>query len=352
MRGMACAQLFRLILLFLIWQGFATAGAAEVETDRDTALRSGDRIAITVPGEDAFAQPFLVDEFGDVRLPEIGAVRLRGKSLVEAEEEIHERLASIYKDLSNLDVRLVERRLLIQVLGYVKSPGTVNLAERSNVQTAILAAGGLLQGAQLDRVQLRRSGNVETFDYKRYLDSGDIDILPALEPRDVVFVPASPLLGNVQVNFDARTLTAAGDASDDGSAVRVFGEVIKPGSFAFNQDHSIVDVIMRAGGVTRYAGVEKIRVINGAEPFLFNLKSYLDTGDSMLLPTIAPGAVIYVPISVEEVKAGGKTVYVMGEVAKPGAFEMTNGATFFDVLANAGGPKPLCGNASTAHYPT
>ncbi|MFA0521145.1 polysaccharide biosynthesis/export family protein, partial [Vibrio sp. 10N.222.55.E8] len=32
------------------------------------------------------------------------------------------------------------------------------------------------------------------------------------------------------------------------------------------------------------------------------------------------------------------TVYVMGEVAAPGAFEGKKGATFMDILANAGGP--------------
>ena len=30
-------------------------------------------------------------------------------------------------------------------------------------------------------------------------------------------------------------------------------------------------MIMRAGGTTCYAGVEKIRVMNGSETFLFNL---------------------------------------------------------------------------------
>ncbi|MEL7487200.1 MAG: SLBB domain-containing protein [Pseudomonadota bacterium] len=330
-----------LLLLLTALAVLLTSGADRAYAEEDDAirLRPGDRIAIIVPGEAAFAQPFLLDEYGNIRLPEVGEINLVGATVEDARDTVLEKLSVVYKDLSRFDVRLVERRLLIRVLGYVKTPGYVNLPETANIQSAIQSAGGLLQGAQLDRVQLRRNGEAIAFNYKTYLDTGDLDILPQLQPEDVVFVPASPLLGNVQVNFDARTLTAAGDAADDGSAVRVFGEVAKPGSFAFNSGQSIVDVIMRAGGVTRYAGVEKIRVINGADPFLFNLKSYLDTGDINLLPEIAPGAVVYVPISVEEVKAGGKTVYVMGEVANPGAFEMTDGATFFDVLANAGGPN-------------
>ena len=95
---------------------------------------------------------------------------------------------------------------------------------------------------------------------------------------------------------------------------------------------------MRAGGVTRFAGVEQIRVISNGEPKLFNLKQYLDIGDENILPKIAPGATIFVPKQEEEIKTGGNMVYVMGEVSRPGAYEGKKGATFMDILANAGGP--------------
>ncbi len=325
---------------------YAAAGAAAGAAQREDAaafqsgpLRSGDVLKVVLPGEAAFETPFQIDAAGVIFLPEVGPMAVAGASLDEARSLIRTELERIYKDLSRFDLRLVERRLLLQVLGFVRQPGAIDLGDGANVQTAIEAAGGVRQGAQLDKFQLRRGEEIIRFDYKKYLDSGDLSILPPLRPGDTVFVPASPLIGNVQVEFDARTLTAAGDGADDGSDVRVFGEVINPGSFAFNDGNTIVDVLMRAGGVTRYAGVEKIRVINGSEPELFDLKAFLDTGDRGLLPPIDPGAVVYVPISVDEVKSGGRTVYVMGEVANPGAFEMTEGATFFDVLANAGGPN-------------
>ncbi|MDF5306329.1 SLBB domain-containing protein, partial [Vibrio parahaemolyticus] len=97
-------------------------------------------------------------------------------------------------------------------------------------------------------------------------------------------------------------------------------------------------VVMRAGGVTRYASVEQIRVITNNTPTMFNLKTYLDTGDQSLLPEILPGATIFVPKQEEEIKAGANVVYIMGEVAHPGAYEGKQGASFMDILANAGGP--------------
>lgn len=95
---------------------------------------------------------------------------------------------------------------------------------------------------------------------------------------------------------------------------------------------------MRSGGVTRYASVEQIRVISNNTPTLFNLKRYLDSGDESLLPILRPGATIFVPKQEEEIKSGANMVYVMGEVAAPGAFEGKRDATFMDILANAGGP--------------
>nr|MCU0818795.1 SLBB domain-containing protein [Beijerinckiaceae bacterium] len=194
------------------------------------------------------------------------------------------------------------------------------------------------QGAQLDRFRLRRGETETTFDYKKYLDSGDHALLPALEPLDTIFVPASPRTGNVQIDFDGRTLSEAGDGGEDRSSIKVFGEVNKPGIFAHKPGSTAIDLIMRAGGVTRYASVEQIRIITKGQPSIFNLQTFLDSGKTSLLPELTEGATIFVPKQLEEIRSGKNTVYVMGEVAKPGAFDSKPGAGFIDILANSGGP--------------
>ena len=324
-----------LALLLLLVLG-ALPAAAQNGPQR---LAPGDVLQIVLPGEEAFANPFQLDREGNVTLPEAGPVQLAGLTVVQARDRVRAALSPTFRDLGRLNLILRERRLLLSVLGYVRTPGPVELPAASNVQMAIAAAGGLAAGAQLDRVQVRRGGQTITFDYKRYLDTGDDRILPALRSLDTVFVPASPLTGNVEVPFDARTLTAAGDAAEDRNAVRVFGEVNQPGTFAHRQGMTVMDALMRAGGVTRYAGTEQIRIIAAGEPRPFNLKTFLDTGNAQLNPQVAPGTTIFVPVQTEEVRQGPRVVYVMGEVQRPGAFEMRAGAGFFDVLANAGGPS-------------
>lgn len=301
-------------------------------------LNVGDTLQVLLPGEEGFATPLKVDRDGKIELPEAGGVVVAGLTLAEAKERVRAALSVSFRDLSHFNLILKEHRLLLTVLGYVKQPGPVDLPATGNVQTAIVAAGGLAQGAQLDHMQVRRGNQVITFDYKKYLDSGDSRILPALHPLDEIFVPASPLTGNVQIDFDARTLASTGDATDEHASVRVFGEVNAPGSFAWRQGFTAVDALLRAGGVTRYAGVEQIRLITGSTPRLFNLKAYLDSGNQALNEPLAPGTTIFVPKEAEAVAAGPRVVYVMGEVAKPGAYEIRPGTGFLDILANAGGP--------------
>ena len=301
-------------------------------------LRPGDRIKLNFPVEEVFNDHFVIDREHKINLPEVGRLSVKGLSLEAAETLIIEELSKHYRNLETMTISLAERRIPISVLGFVNEPGLYELPEGGNLQMALSMAKGATAGAQLDRMQVRNQDRFVEFNYKAYLDTGDINLLPELQPLDTIFVPASPLIGNVQMEFDAATLSSGGDAGDENSAVKVFGEVINPGLFNFNQDQNIVDYLMRAGGVTRYAGVESIRIINQDEPINFNLKAYLDTGDKNLLPVITESTTIFVPVEEVGVKNGSRTVYVMGEVYNPGAYEIKDNTEFFDILANAGGP--------------
>ena len=323
------------LIFLLLVSSFITPLQASNEGRR---VQVGDLVRVSLPGEDTLSNPISVDRQGRIVLPEVGIIAVAGLTETEMEKIVRERLRGMFRDLSLLQVYIHKKQLLISVLGYVNQPGEFTLPANGSVQMALHAAGGLRTGAQLNRMQLVRATNTQVFNYKHYLDSGDSTALPVLQSLDTLFIPASPMTGNVEVDFDPSKIADAGDAAEDRKAVKVFGEVNSPGSFSYRESMNMVDLIMRAGGVTRYAGVEQIRMISRGEPVLFNLKQYLDTGDEKLLPSIVAGATVFVPRQEEEIKTGGNMVYVMGEVAKPGAYEGKEDATFMDILANAGGP--------------
>ncbi|MBE0363633.1 hypothetical protein PULV_a1103 [Pseudoalteromonas ulvae UL12] len=313
------------------------ADKSVMQTEQERVIEVGNKLFIYVPGEPQFETLFEVDDKGDINLPEIGKVKLAGKLPSRAQAELKLRLAGVYKALSRFYIEVRSRDLLINALGYVNTPSQISIPESGNVQMVISKAGGLKAGAQLDRLQIRRGEERIIFNYKSYLDSGDSRILPELKSGDTVFVPVSPLIGNVQIDFDAQTLSAAGDGTSKES-ITLFGELHNPGTFSYKEGMSIVEALMRAGGVTRFADVNNIRVILKGEPIMFDLKQYLDSGDDSVLPEMVAGSTIYVPIMVEDVKANARTVYIMGEVQKPGAYEAPENVSFLDILANAGGP--------------
>jgi protein involved in polysaccharide export with SLBB domain len=301
-------------------------------------LRPGDVISVIFPGEISFNKNISIDRKGEIELPEIGIVKITELPLREASDMVREKLKRAYKDTSRVNLVLKERKLLVTVLGFVRKPGTFELPPEANIQTIITEAGGLSRGAQLDRLQLRRGNELITFDYKRYLDSGDTKILPELRPLDTVFVPSSPLTGNVETEFDARMLVQSTEGSEDRSTIKIFGEVNHPTVFTYKEGVDFLDVLMRAGGVTRYATTEQIRIIGKNGPVNFNLTRFLETGDLKTLPHVEKGMTIFVPKQIETVRNSSTTVYVMGEVQKPGSYEIEGNNTLITVLAHAGGP--------------
>ncbi|WWE60273.1 SLBB domain-containing protein [Parasalinivibrio latis] len=307
-------------------------------SEDDYRVQVGDLIDIMLPGENTLNRSFQVNRQGLIMLPELGQIDVLGKTSPQLHETVRLSLSQIMHDLDSLQVYVSKRQLLLNIQGYVNQPGEFTLPENASVQMAIYAAGGLRAGAQLNKIQLRRNGQRTQFDYKKFLDTGDMGLLPSLQSMDTLFIPASPMIGNIEKNFDPKSVADGGDAANDRKAIKVFGEVNRPGSFSFKEDSNFVDLLMRAGGVTRYASVEQIRVITQNEPVIFNLKQYLDSGDDTFLPEMVPGSTVFVPKQEEEIKSGSNTVYVMGEVARPGAFETKKEATFMDILASAGGP--------------
>lgn len=327
-----------LLMLVIAMALLLTKPASASDQSTRQLITPGDILSINFPGEEGFNEPFTVDRDGFISLPEVGTIKVINLTLTDLTDYIRHELSQSYRQTESLQVTIKAKRLLVTVLGYVKDPGEVDIPGNGDLQMALTAAGGLKPGAQLNKVQLKRNETTVVIDFKQYLDSGDRNLLPELKPLDVIFIPSSPLTGNVEVEFDAASLLSGGDAAEKKQSVRIFGEVHNPGTFTFDNEQNIVDLLMRAGGVTRFASVEQIRLISDGDPVLFDLKDYLDSGSRKDLPDVAAGATIFVPMKEEEVKTGNRTVYVMGEVFRPGAYESKDDATFFDILANAGGP--------------
>ena len=222
----------RLALVILAWS-LTLASVAYGQTE--PTLRAGDIVAISLPGEESLTGNFTVDRDGNLSLPEVGLVAVAGLTVPEAQAAVGARLMVAFRDVERLRLRLLERRLPITVLGMVQPPGSVEVADGASVQVAIQAAGGTIAGADLERVQLRRRGRVEVFDYQKFLDTGDPRLLPPLEPLDSIFVPEATRF------------------------VQIMGAVRNPGSYPWSGGLSLLELIALAGGPSPQADLANLR---------------------------------------------------------------------------------------------
>ncbi len=337
-----------LVVALATWA--AVAGGPTVAED-DPVLRIGDILFIGLTGEPSLNRDFPVDRQGMVQLPEIGPKRLAGLRLSQAREEVRQSLDVVFRDLGRLEMMVRDRRLPLTVAGYVKIPGGIELSADGGVQAAIAAAGGLLAGAQLDRLQLRRGERVVVFDYRKYLDTGDGAILPKLEPLDTIFVPASPLTGAVMAEWDAKMMLEKGTGG--ARVVHIVGAVRTPGPQEPPEAASVLDAIGLAGGPTTRADLANVKLIrkkgDRADATRVDIDTFFRQGGLLgSIPTVIPGDVIMIPELPSDVVdnrsqwtklQAGNSIYIMGQVSSPGryAFDATLG--FLDIISVAGGPN-------------
>ncbi|MGJ8670451.1 MAG: SLBB domain-containing protein, partial [Oceanococcus sp.] len=210
----------------------------------------------------------------------------------------------------------------VNIFGQVVAPGQYPHKLGSNLLEYLMQAGGVNNFASVDKIRIINAGKPQLFNLTEYLDTGDVGLLPEVGEGATIFVP----------------IVRADDQALDDNGINVFGQVISPGQYPYRTSSSLLDYLMQAGGVNNYASVDKIRVISGGEPRLFNLTQFLDTGDIASMPSIAPGATLFIPVKTEAVEQSGRNVYVMGEVFRPGTYELQPDTSFMEVLAQSGGP--------------
>lgn len=115
----------------------------------------------------------------------------------------------------------------------------------------------------------------------------------------------------------------------------VLGEVQKPGAFPVDGDTTLLEGLGLAGGVTPDGNLEGAYVIRAGTLLPISLADVLLRGDTSRNVYMRHGDLVYVP------SAADQTVYVLGEVLKPGAVQIPKGRlSLAQALAEAGGIRP------------
>ena len=184
--------------------------------------------------------------------------------------------------------------------------------------------------------------NVEVFDTPdldqngRVTDAGEFPLmlggkvrLASLTPIEAARTIEAALISSHVMYYPKVLVTVTQYATQ---SVTVFGQVNKPGSYSIDTPRSVVDVLGLAGGLTdladRHVTIERHTSHRQISYYVSNRPGDLQDQTAM----VNPGDKLIVP------KAG--IVYVLGDVARPGGYPMTNNdgtLTVLQAVATAGG---------------
>jgi protein involved in polysaccharide export with SLBB domain len=190
----------------------------------------------------------------------------------------------------------------------VRKPGAYQLERSTTAFGAVTLAGGFTEKAGQSQVKLIRrlsSGQEQT----SVLDLSGAD--PAardlpLRDGDTLLVPS-------------------------GNTFYVLGEVRRPGAYPLDAATTAIGAMTIAGGFTEKASMTHVkltrRLASGAEQVDILDLSGADPKSREFL--LKDGDILLVPV--------GNTFYVLGEVRKPGAYQLDQATTALQAVAMAGG---------------
>jgi len=144
-------------------------------------LQPGDRVHLTVWGQDQMTGEYLVERDGTIAVPLAGRVSVVNMTPSEAEKAVRDRLKNGLVINPQVTVDVVQFRP-IYVVGEVNHPGAYDYVSNLNVINAIALAGGFTYRAKEDAVTVMRGMPPNQ---KKY----DVSSTTMLLPGDVITVP-------------------------------------------------------------------------------------------------------------------------------------------------------------------
>ena len=199
--------------------------------DANYRIGPGDRLVLIITGDAERAFTLDVTREGFVVIPGVGEVpvanlthgRAGGSALRQARARVFGAAARRGARTTHFSINLARLHSnQVYVLGDVEQPGSYRVSSAGTALTALYAAGGPTKNGGMRRVEIRRGGKlVDTLDLYDYLLRADGSHDPRLQSGDVVFVPVH------------------------GPRVRVYGEVVRPGTYEMRRGESLADVLAR-----------------------------------------------------------------------------------------------------------
>lgn len=149
----------------------------------DYPIGPGDKINIQVFGEPDLSIETLVGDSGTVSYPFLGEITVKGKTVLQIENNITQRLKGGYLVDPEVTVSILSYRQFY-VNGFVKRPGGYSFQPRMTVRKAISLAGGFEERANKDRITVVHAADLDA-------NANRIKLDDFVKPGDIITVERS-----------------------------------------------------------------------------------------------------------------------------------------------------------------
>src|SRR5439155_2291422 len=217
----------------------------------DYKLGPGDQLVLILTGDVELAYTLQVTREGFILIPQVGQLYVSNLSLDHLRDVLYTRLGRVYSGVrrsanatTRFDISVANVRAnQVYVVGEVAQPGAYQISSLGTVLTALYAAGGVTERANLRAVEVRRLGKpIATLDLYDYLLRGDTRNDLRLETGDVVFVGVH------------------------GTRVQLTGAVRRPAIYEVKMGESLADLVRDAGGFRPDAQLKRLSVFRMLPP--------------------------------------------------------------------------------------
>jgi polysaccharide export outer membrane protein len=230
------------LLMAVIQPAAAQASDTQDASRRLVQLGAGDSVTIQVYGQPDMTTTALVADDGTIAVPLAGPVQVTGLSPAEAADRIEKALrdGNFLID-PNVTLNVMQSRSQrVSVLGEVNTPGRYQIESNTPIYDLLAQAGGTTENASDVVFVLRpdKDGVVQRYPVDlRGLSHNTLSSLPTqtLQGGDSVFVPKAELF-------------------------YIYGEVRTPNSYKVEQNMTVEQALVRAGGISERGSKRRIEL--------------------------------------------------------------------------------------------
>jgi polysaccharide export outer membrane protein len=265
---------------------------------------------------------------GTAIIPTVGEVKVAGRTLQDAKEDIIRKIRTKYISGEATVTLVSPRTFYITVTGYAPRDEKYKVRSIDRVSNAILLVfypqdtleakrvRPMLNVVNFRKIQLRRNGVVINVDLRKYFATEDDRYNPYLLEGDWIVL----------------------QRRDPNSFVSIYGAVNKPGLYEFVEGDKLTDIIKIAGGTLESADIERVEISRLDEQGKIKQKIYVNLKN--ILNGLAEDVSlerndrIFVPE--ERTLKQDYKVTVTGEVKYPGTYPISrNGTMLSQILKEA-----------------